>query len=108
MNRNRTHVLQAAVAALGTACTLAGSPALAQAWPAKPVRIIVAFPPGSSTDIVARVVGERLTEIWGHNVIVENRPGASGTVAAEWLRRQPADGTTLLLAAPPVTLVGSA
>ena len=45
-------------------------------FPTKPVRIIVAFPPGSSTDIVARVVGERLTEIWGHNVIVENRPGA--------------------------------
>lgn len=66
-------------------------------FPTKPVRIIVAFPPGSSTDIVARVVGERLTEIWGHNVIVENRPGASGNIGTQAALRANPDGHTLFM-----------
>jgi tripartite-type tricarboxylate transporter receptor subunit TctC len=69
----------------------------AATFPTKPVRIIVAFPPGSSTDIVARVVGERLTEIWGHNVIVENRPGASGNIGTQVALRANPDGHTLLM-----------
>lgn len=76
------------------------SPAWAQPaakFPTKPVRIIVAFPPGSSTDIVARVVGERLTEIWGQNVIIENRPGASGNIGTQVALRANPDGHTLFM-----------
>lgn len=75
-------------------------PAFAQPaakFPAKPVRIIVAFPPGSSTDIVARVVGERLTEAWGQNVIIENRPGASGNIGTQVALRANPDGHTLFM-----------
>jgi tripartite-type tricarboxylate transporter receptor subunit TctC len=66
-------------------------------FPTKPVRIIVAFPPGSSTDIVARVVAERLTELWGHNVLVENRPGAAGNIGTQAALRANPDGHTLLM-----------
>lgn len=75
-------------------------PAFAQPaakFPSKPVRIIVAFPPGSSTDIVARVVGERLSEAWGQNVIIENRPGASGNIGTQVALRANADGHTLFM-----------
>lgn len=66
-------------------------------FPTKPVRVIVAFPPGSSTDIVARVVGERLTELWGQNVIIENRPGASGNIGTQVALRANPDGHTLFM-----------
>ncbi|MDP2399869.1 MAG: tripartite tricarboxylate transporter substrate binding protein [Burkholderiales bacterium] len=66
-------------------------------FPTKPVRIIVAFPPGSSTDIVARVVGERLSEIWGQNVIIDNRPGASGNIGTQVALRANPDGHTLFM-----------
>src|SRR5690606_24871944 len=66
-------------------------------FPTKPVRVIVAFPPGSSTDIVARVVGERLSEIWGQNVVIENRPGASGNIGTQIALRANPDGHTLFM-----------
>ncbi len=66
-------------------------------YPTKPVRIIVAFPPGSSTDIVARIVGERLTEAWGQNVVIENRPGASGNIGTQAALRANPDGHTLFM-----------
>lgn len=78
----------------------AAMPAAAQntaKFPNKPVRIIVAFPPGSSTDIVARVVGERLTELWGQNVIIDNRPGASGNIGTQVALRANPDGHTLFM-----------
>ncbi len=78
----------------------AAMPAAAQntaKFPTKPVRIIVAFPPGSSTDIVARVVGERLSEIWGQNVVIENRPGASGNIGTQVALRANPDGHTLFM-----------
>jgi tripartite-type tricarboxylate transporter receptor subunit TctC len=78
----------------------AAMPAAAQntaKFPNKPVRIIVAFPPGSSTDIVARVVGERLSEIWGQNVVIENRPGASGNIGTQVALRANPDGHTLFM-----------
>ena len=77
--------------------TLPVSAQSAAKFPSKPVRIIVAFPPGSSTDIVARVVGERLTEIWGQNVIIENRPGASGNIGTQVALRANPDGHTLFM-----------
>jgi tripartite-type tricarboxylate transporter receptor subunit TctC len=68
----------------------------AQAWPTKPVRWIVPFPPGSASDITARVLSERLSALWGQGVAVENKPGAGGTIAtAEMLKATP-DGYTLM------------
>src|SRR5689334_8656501 len=67
----------------------------AQAYPTKPVRYVVPFPAGGSPDIIARVIGERLTRIWGQQVLVDNRAGAGGTVGATFAAKAPADGYTL-------------
>ncbi len=72
-----------------------GGVAFAQPFPAKPVRIIIAFPPGGGVDIVARVMGPRLTEIWNQPVVVENRPGASGVIGTEVAARSAPDGHTV-------------
>src|SRR5436190_1008787 len=69
--------------------------AQAQAWPTKPVRYIVPFPAGASPDIIARLLTERLTRIWGQQVLVDNRSGAGGTVGAAFAAKSPADGYTL-------------
>jgi tripartite-type tricarboxylate transporter receptor subunit TctC len=70
-------------------------PAGAQTYPAKPVRYIVPFPAGASPDIVARLLTERLTRIWGQQVLVDNRSGAGGTVGAGYAAKQPPDGYAL-------------
>ncbi|WBX88435.1 Bug family tripartite tricarboxylate transporter substrate binding protein [Achromobacter mucicolens] len=75
-------------AAAGTACA---------AWPDKVIRIVVPFAAGGSTDLVARKIAEGLSQRLGANVIVENRPGAGGTVGTEYVARQPADGYTILM-----------
>jgi len=72
--------------------------AAAQAFPTKPVKIIVAFPPGGGTDIVARLLAQRLTDAWGQPVIVENRAGASGTIGTEAAARAEPDGHGLFMA----------
>ena len=74
--------------------------AFAQSYPGKPVRIIVPYSAGGGTDIVARAVGQKLGEIWGQSVIVDNRAGASGMIGAEAAARASADGYTLLMATP--------
>jgi tripartite-type tricarboxylate transporter receptor subunit TctC len=76
------------------------------AWPSRPVRVIVTFTPGGAADITARVVGEKLGEIWRQQVIVENRIGAGGNIGAEAVARSAPDGYTLLLAssAQPINL----
>ena len=78
---------------------VAAGAALAQeaAYPSRPIRLIVAFTPGSPTDLVARVVGQNLTESWGRNVVVENRPGAGGIIASQSAKRANADGYTILV-----------
>ena len=75
---------------------LAAGGALAQNYPTKPVRIIVAFTPGSSTDIIGRAVAAKLQEMWGQPVVVENRAGAGGSVGSAAVLREAPDGYTLL------------
>ena len=84
---------------LQTTLALAAPAAWAQpAWPNGPVRIIVGFPPGGGTDALARVVAQKLTVMWNQQVIVENKGGAAGLIAAEYVAQQPSDGSTLLMA----------
>jgi tripartite-type tricarboxylate transporter receptor subunit TctC len=75
---------------------LAAGHAAAQNFPTKPVRLVISFTPGSSTDIIGRAVAARLQEVWGQPVIAENRPGAGGTVGSEFVLRSDPDGYTLL------------
>ena len=82
------------IPALAAAAWIGG--AGAGGYPSKPVRLVVPFPAGGSTDIAARMLAERLRERWEHPVIVENRPGATGMIGAEAVARAPADGHTLL------------
>jgi tripartite-type tricarboxylate transporter receptor subunit TctC len=77
------------------AAALLASSAAAQSWPQKPVRFIVPFPPGGATDISARLLGEKLSQIWGQSVIIENRGGAGGGVGAAEAARATPDGYTL-------------
>jgi tripartite-type tricarboxylate transporter receptor subunit TctC len=83
---------------IAAASTLAAPAVLAQEWPSGPVRIVVGFPPGGGTDALARVVAQKLTLMWGQQVIVENKAGVAGVLAAEYVAGQPGDGSTLLMA----------
>lgn len=73
----------------------------ARPWPAQSVRMVVAYPAGGSTDIVGRLLAERLTRLWGHSVVIDNRSGAAGTIGADSVAKAAPDGYTLLLAASP-------
>ena len=91
----RRSLIQVACAATATL----GAPHLfAQEWPNGPVRIIVGFPPGGGTDALARVVGAKLTEMWKQQVIIENKAGVAGVLAADYVAQQPSDGSVLLMA----------
>ncbi|WP_241665590.1 Bug family tripartite tricarboxylate transporter substrate binding protein [Teichococcus oryzae] len=83
-------------AALGTAGGALARPTLAQPWPGRPLRIVVGYAPGGLTDLVARMIGPSLTEVLGQPVVVENRTGAAGNLATEYVVRAPADGSTFL------------
>lgn len=79
---------------LSLLCSLAN----AQTWPVKPVRIVLQFPPGGSTDVVARILAQSMTTALGQPVVVENKPGADGAIAAEYVMRSDPDGYTFFLA----------
>ncbi|GAB3647136.1 Bug family tripartite tricarboxylate transporter substrate binding protein [Ramlibacter alkalitolerans] len=93
MKMNRRHAL------LSTAAAFAAPAAFAQkdGWPAKPLRIIVPYPPGGSSDIIARAIGNLLADALKQSVIVENKPGANGNLGADFVAKAPPDGYTLLL-----------
>lgn len=83
----------------GTILMLVAEVALAQGWPARPLRIVVPFPPGGSVDISARPVADRLAQALGQSVVIENRAGAGGNIGAELVAKSAADGYTILVSA---------
>ena len=98
---SRRRLLAAAPALL---CTAWAAPVFAQAWPSRPIRLVVPFPPGGLIDQMARLVGPRLSRELGQPVVIDNKPGAGGNVGAAEATRAPADGYTLLMASPPLTI----
>jgi tripartite-type tricarboxylate transporter receptor subunit TctC len=99
LNRRRLIGLAAATVA---APSILSSRASSADWPAKPVRVVVPFAPGGSTDITARLVSNRLQEVWGQSVVVENKPGAGGNIAADMVAHSDPDGYTILISGPPL------
>src|SRR3989442_10627696 len=89
-------MLRVATAAL-LALLWAHGPAYSQAYPSRTVRIVIPFPPGGTSDILARTLAQKLTDEWGQQVIAENRPGAAGNVATEHVAKSKPDGYTLLI-----------
>jgi tripartite-type tricarboxylate transporter receptor subunit TctC len=89
--------LPVAAAALLLALAWAGIPVHAQTFPARPVRIVVPFPPGGTSDILARSIGQKLAEEWGQPVLTDNRPGAAGNIASENVAKSKPDGYTLYI-----------
>ena len=88
-----------------TAVAIAAPPILSSRaagteWPLRNVRIVVPFPPGGSTDITARLVGNRLQEVWGQTVVIENKPGAGGNIASDMVARSDPDGYTIFIVGP--------
>ena len=101
----RSPVRRALVAlALPAALSLAAGSAFAQAWPNKPITLIVPFPPGGPTDVASRIVAQKMSLALKQNIVIDNRSGASGTVGAAAAARAPADGYTFVMLATPTLL----
>ncbi|MBI3068584.1 MAG: tripartite tricarboxylate transporter substrate binding protein [Betaproteobacteria bacterium] len=90
-------IVNAVHAALAVALALMAALAAAQGYPAKPVRFVVPYPPGGNTDVLARLIGQKLAESWGQQVIMDNRGGAAGTVGADLAAKAPPDGYTIVM-----------
>jgi len=91
------HFNRAFGAVLAIAAVLCAGSVAAQTYPSKPVRLIVTYPPGGSSDLMGRVLGQKLSELWGQQVIIESKPGAAGSIGMEFAARQPADGYTFVI-----------
>ena len=98
-------VLASLLVVAGAACATS---ALAQAWPNKPIHLVVAYPAGGGLDLVSRTVAQRMSEGLGQQVVVENRAGASGSIGADYVARSAPDGYTFLMASPAEIVVGPA
>ena len=92
------------LALLGALALSTTSAALAQTWPTRPLRLLVGFPPGGPTDVVGRLVAERLTDQLRQQVVIDNRPGAAGNIAAEMVAKANPDGYTLLFSSSAIAL----
>ena len=101
----KTLIARTIPAALAAVACMASNAALAQAYPNRPVKIVVPFATGSTSDILGRTIGDRLTQALGQPFVVDTRPGAGGTIGSEFVAKSPADGYTLLLstAATPIS-----
>jgi len=86
-----------ALFASGLALSATTTAARAQAWPNKPMRLIIPYPPGGPTDLVGRLYAQKLSEILGQPIVAENRSGANGNIAAQLVAKAPADGSTFIL-----------
>ena len=95
----------AGLLAIGLALPGAGN-AVAQAYPAKPIRIVVPFPPAGAADILTRTIGQKLTEAWGQPILVDNRPGVGGNLGVEIAAKAPPDGYTAVMAAVTTSAIG--
>jgi tripartite-type tricarboxylate transporter receptor subunit TctC len=91
----------------GAAALIGGTAVIAQAYPVKPIRFVAAFPAGGPSDIVARAIGRRMSEVLGQSVVIENRTGAGGNIGAEAVAKAPPDGYTVLLGGSYVTIAPS-
>jgi len=89
--------LNSVLVTLAAACLLCPVQSLAQTYPSRPVKVVVPYGAGGTTDIVARIVSQRLSEMWGQPVVVENKSGAGGNIAKEFVAKSPPDGYTLLI-----------
>ena len=91
------NVMRKCLAAAIVACTAASGGVHAQAYPSKPVRWVIPFPPGGGTDAISRTLAQKLTEAWGQQVIADNRPGSGGTIGLAAAAKLPADGYNIVL-----------
>src|SRR5438105_12368957 len=96
------------LALLAALVLCAGGATAQERYPQRPLRIVVPFAPGGSTDIIARLLGERLSGALGQPVVIENRPGAAGNIGAEAVAKSPPDGYTLLMATTGVMAINNA
>ena len=97
INRCRSHLAKLTLVVLTSLCAFTTSNVLAQAFPNKPVRLIVTYPPGGSSDLMGRLMAKKLSELWGQPVIVENKGGAAGSIGMDFAARQAPDGYSFVL-----------
>jgi tripartite-type tricarboxylate transporter receptor subunit TctC len=97
INRCRSHLAKLSFVVLTSLCAFTTSNVLAQAFPNKPVRLIVTYPPGGSSDLMGRLMAKKLSELWGQPVIVENKGGAAGSIGMDFAARQAPDGYSFVL-----------
>ncbi len=107
MNTTRKLGRRPLIQAVALAIAMAAGGAMAQAWPSKPVSLVVPFPAGGTTDVLARALAEKLTQSLGQTVIVENKPGAGATLGADYVAKSKPDGYTLLVGAVHHTIASS-
>lgn len=107
MHRRAALLALPSLATLATLATRPG-PAAAQAWPARPLRLVIPFPAGGATDILGRLLAQKLGAALGQQVVIDNKPGAGGTIGSDLVAKAPADGHTLLLATSSTHSIGPA